>query len=56
MTSWVCGKVYSVVSVANDPDNAGMATALDVGQAVITSTFIYEGVTFTTEAMVTVTQ
>jgi hypothetical protein len=48
--------VPSVVSVANDPDNAGTATALDVGQAVITSTFIYEGETFTTEAMVTVTQ
>jgi hypothetical protein len=48
--------VPSVVSVANDPDNAGTATALSVGQAVITSTFIYEGVTFTSEAMVTVTQ
>jgi hypothetical protein len=46
----------SVVSVANDPDNAGTATALNVGQAVITSTFIYEGVTFETDATVTVTQ
>ena len=45
----------SIISVANDPGNAGMATALSVGQAVITSTFEYEGETHTTHAVVTVT-
>ena len=45
----------SVVSVANDPDNAGIATGLSEGQAVVTSTFEYEGEIFTTTATVTVT-
>lgn len=45
----------SIVSIANDPDNAGRARALSVGQAIITSTFVYEGETFTTHAVVTVT-
>jgi len=45
----------SILSIANDPDNAGMARALSTGQAIITSTFVYEGETFTTHAVVTVT-
>jgi len=45
----------SILSIANDPDNAGMARALSAGQAIITSTFVYEGETFTTHAVVTVT-
>jgi hypothetical protein len=52
----VCSVVDpTVVSIANGPDNAGKATALSVGQAVITSTFDYEGETHTTHAVVTVT-
>ena len=46
----------SIVSVANDPDNAGMATALSAGQTTITSTFVYEGQIFATQALITVTQ
>jgi hypothetical protein len=46
----------SIISVANDPDNAGTATALSVGQTVITSIFEYEGITHKTLALVTVTQ
>ena len=45
----------SIVSIANDPDNAGAATALSVGQTTVTSTFVYEGQIFTTQALVTVT-
>ena len=45
----------SIVSIANDPDNAGVATALSVGQTTITSTFVYEGQIFATQALVTVT-
>lgn len=45
----------SIVSIANDPDHSGMATALSVGQVVITSTFGYEGETHTTHAVATVT-
>jgi hypothetical protein len=45
----------SIVSITNEPDNAGVATALSVGQTTITSTFIYEGQIFATQALVTVT-
>jgi len=45
----------SIVSIANDPDNAGVATALSVGQTTITSTFVYEGQIFATQALITVT-
>ncbi len=44
----------TILSIANDPDNAGRAKALSVGQATITSTFEYEGDIFITHALVTV--
>jgi len=46
----------SVAYISNNPNSKGILTGLKVGQATVTSTFIYQGVTYSDEAIVTVTE